>query len=188
LILGKNMRPPQGILVRSAGVDDATAIAVVHIDTWRTAYRGIVPDEILNRLEVGRRSARWREFLSDSKGKTAAWVAETTSGEVVGFVSCGPTTDEKIGFDAEIYCLYILEEFQKRGIGKTLFLTAAKWLCDRDFRSMMLWAFEDNPAVNFYKALGGNLIQPKMVQIESVWIVGVCYGWNSLEQLLLDFR
>ena len=28
-------------------LDDAAGIARVHVDTWRTAYRGLIPDDVL---------------------------------------------------------------------------------------------------------------------------------------------
>jgi hypothetical protein len=36
------------MIIRSAKLEDATGIAKVRIDTWRTTYRDIVPSEFLN--------------------------------------------------------------------------------------------------------------------------------------------
>jgi hypothetical protein len=35
-------------------VDDADAIAPVHVRSWQAAYRGFMPDEVLDGLDVGR--------------------------------------------------------------------------------------------------------------------------------------
>lgn len=71
--------------VRMATVNDAAAIARVHVDSWRTTYAGIVPDDFLAGLSYASREQRWRELLS---GVSVAWVAEA-DGAVVGFAAGG---------------------------------------------------------------------------------------------------
>jgi hypothetical protein len=39
------MRMPEAVTIRRAVREDARAIARVHVDSWRTTYRGIVPEE-----------------------------------------------------------------------------------------------------------------------------------------------
>ena len=51
--------------IRLARVEDAPAISIVHIDSWRTSYRGIVPDRVLDSLDYVRNNMRWREMLSN---------------------------------------------------------------------------------------------------------------------------
>jgi hypothetical protein len=41
--------------VRKANIADAKRIAQIHVETWRAAYRGQMPDAILNALDVNRR-------------------------------------------------------------------------------------------------------------------------------------
>jgi len=42
--------------VRKAKVEDASAIAFVHVRSWQVAYRGHMPDEFLNGLDVETRT------------------------------------------------------------------------------------------------------------------------------------
>ncbi|HUQ39529.1 MAG TPA: hypothetical protein VM030_05200, partial [Acidimicrobiales bacterium] len=51
--------------VRVAGVEDARAIAEVHVASWLAAYRGIIDDDVLDGLSVDARAARWVENLTD---------------------------------------------------------------------------------------------------------------------------
>ena len=51
------------VTVRGATADDARAIAEVHVASWRWAYRGQVPDRILDELSVDEREAIWRAAL-----------------------------------------------------------------------------------------------------------------------------
>ena len=46
-------------LVRQAEIGDAAAIARVHVASWRTTYRGLLPDEFLDSLDEGRYTERW---------------------------------------------------------------------------------------------------------------------------------
>jgi hypothetical protein len=45
--------------VRRARLQDAAAIARVHVDAWRSTYRGIVPDEHLDGMSYERSKRNW---------------------------------------------------------------------------------------------------------------------------------
>ena len=49
--------------VREANVPDATAIAKVHVESWRTTYTGVVPDEYLAQLSYEQHQQVWRDIL-----------------------------------------------------------------------------------------------------------------------------
>ena len=70
--------------VRRAEIDDAQAMAEVHIASWRWAYKGIMPDKVLDSLDVARRADSWRQGLANPKAPV--YVAEK-AGEIIGFVS-----------------------------------------------------------------------------------------------------
>ena len=78
------------VRIREAVQADAGAMARVHIDMWRTAYAGIVPDEHLAGLSYERREAVWVQILSRDEPAQCNFVAETVGGEIVGFAGGGP--------------------------------------------------------------------------------------------------
>jgi hypothetical protein len=47
--------------IEPATADDAGAIAQIHVDAWRAAYVGILPDDHLASLSVDEREAMWRD-------------------------------------------------------------------------------------------------------------------------------
>jgi len=55
------------VAVRQATIDDAGDIAVVHVATWRAAYRGLMPQSLLDGLSVEARTAVWRRILRDDE-------------------------------------------------------------------------------------------------------------------------
>lgn len=70
---------PVGIempVIHSAQVDDALAMAHVHVETWRTTYAGILPTEHPTTLSDERCRAGWTEHLSNPESEVHAFVAE----------------------------------------------------------------------------------------------------------------
>lgn len=48
------------MLTRTAVPEDALAIAEVHVSSWRTTYRGLLPDSVLAAQSVEHRELAWR--------------------------------------------------------------------------------------------------------------------------------
>ena len=66
--------------IRLAHIDDAEGLARVHVDSWRVAYKGIVPDEHLASLSYEKRAGRWRESLSNADSASFVYVAQDADG------------------------------------------------------------------------------------------------------------
>ena len=47
------------MIVRRARLDDAKAIARIHVHAWQSAYQGIVPSAFLNSLRIDDREQIW---------------------------------------------------------------------------------------------------------------------------------
>lgn len=78
-------------LIRRAVEKDLPGMVKVRVDTWRSAYRGLVPDTYLDSLSYERIVERWREWLFLSPPpKNAAFVAEDGQAGIVGIAVCGP--------------------------------------------------------------------------------------------------
>jgi ribosomal protein S18 acetylase RimI-like enzyme len=152
--------------VRLATPDDAEAIADIHVRGWRAAYRGLVPDAVLDGLSLERRAAGWRQAIEQQDRELAAepttapgrtWMAETDDG-VVGFAATGPGRDESapaIPGSGEVHAIYLAPEKRGLGHGRVLFAHAVADLRARAFGPIVVWVFEDNPvARRFYEAAG----------------------------------
>ena len=159
---------------------DAIAIAHVHVESWRTTYTGIVPDEYLAGLDEGLRVKLWRERLD---GQTTVLVAEH-AGEVVGFAAAGKIREPVETCDAELYALYLLREAQGRGIGTALLKAVAAVLREHGFKSMSVWVLERNPSRSFYEKNGARLTTLKVIEIGGVKQMEVAYSWPEIEPLI----
>ena len=140
--------------IRRATSNDAGALAKVHIDSWRSAYRGLVPDAHLESLDCERRAQRFRESLGGNAGETH--VAEQ-DGEVLGFLTLGACRDTDADQKAtgEIWGIYLAPAHWRKGIGSLLCRYGEQRLRLRGYVAATLWVFAGNgPARRFYEAMG----------------------------------
>ena len=140
-------------MIRSAAPADAHAIATIHVEAWRAAYRGIVPDEYLDSLSIDGRESAWRQNLLAAD--TSTWVAQD-SDAIVGWISAGPSRDTDAGASAgEIWAVYVAPGCWGRGVGRTLCAQAEQHLRTEGFIAVTLWVLKDNErAVKFYRSNG----------------------------------
>ena len=92
--------------IRLAQVADAAEIARVHVDTWRAAYRGIVPDAHLDSLTYEQREQRWRDNFATASPGVFVYVATEEAGRVIGFAGGGPSR-EGLGTLPGFPCLHL---------------------------------------------------------------------------------
>lgn len=171
------------VRIRHAVLTDAPGIAKVHVDSWRTTYVGIVPDEYLASLSYSARQQVWENILKAHKPDNCIIVAVTLDGAIVGFAHAGP--ERETGYDAELYAIYLLQEYQGGGVGRRLTTAVSRGVLNAGMTSMMLWVLEDNySARRFYEALDGAEVERKCVRIGGVQLMEIAYGWQNIRSLL----
>ena len=172
------------MIIREATHNDIPALAKVHVDTWRTAYRGIMPDEYLANLSYEQRENFWSKILSGApENGYFTYVAEDESGEVIGFASGG---EEPLGdpvYKGDLKAIYILQNHQGKGIGRCLMQAFAKKLHLLGIDTMLVWVLADNSACQFYAALGGNPVHEKEMEFGGKSLIEVAYGWMDTGNL-----
>lgn len=170
--------------IRLAREDDARAIAGVHVASWQSTYRNILPADYLANLSIDRREERWREVLRNQDTRNCTFVVENEEKQIIGFASAGPQRDPNINFKAELYAIYLLESAQRQGLGGSLIQAAAVHLARSGFKDMLVWFLEGNPSRKFYESRGGQYITKKAITIGEQELTEVAYGWSDLEPLL----
>ena len=139
---------------RDATPGDAATMATIHIDAWRTAYRGLVPDSFLATLDHEARTERFRKFLESSARDTHIIEHD---GQAVGHLTIGPSRDNNLDQRSvgEIWGIYLLPTHWRRGIGTQVCRQAEAMLSARGFGWIVLWVFEGNDSARrFYEAMG----------------------------------
>lgn len=167
---------------------DYSGIARVHVTSWKTTYRGIISDAYLDNLTCESREASWKANLQS--GDRITLVAElskqsSSPTEIIGFISGGSNRSKNFrpGFDAELGSVYLLKEYQGRGIGRNLVNNFVRELQNRAFNSMLVWVLESNPYRRFYESLGGKCLGKESTAIGLENFEKVAYGWMNLAEL-----
>lgn len=163
------------IEIRRARAADAEAVADAHDDAWRTAYQGIIPGRELERL-IARRGPDWWDGAI-RKGSRISLLAFGDT--IAGYANYGRNRARSLHYDGEVYELYLRPEFQGLGFGRRLFTAARRDLVQSGMKSLVVWALSDNePAVEFYRALGGRAVARSSEKFGDKMLDKVAYAWN----------
>ena len=179
------------IRIRRASRNDASAIGRVHVETWQSAYPGLLPDAMLAGMSDVRQSAMWSQTLSDPREARGVFVADDEDAGVVGFGSCGPVRDTPEGLDGteqrvgEVYLLYVEPDFQNQGIGRRLLDALFRQLRADGFDTAVLWMLAQNPTRFFYEGLGGRKVGERTDTFSGADVDEVAYAWSNLEAPLM---
>jgi ribosomal protein S18 acetylase RimI-like enzyme len=143
--------------IRDATPADAHGIATVLVQSWRAAYRGLLPDDLLAGLSVPDRQQFWSNALIAPPPHTGNVVA-TIGPAIVGFAATGPplvTVDRADPTVGDLYALYLKPALWRRGIGTQLHAAALDRLRSSGFTHAGLWVLETNErALRFYTRHG----------------------------------
>ncbi|QQP91804.1 GNAT family N-acetyltransferase [Skermanella sp. TT6] len=173
--------------IRRARLDDAAAIAYVHVAGWRETYPGIVPDRTLAAMDVFSRTRYWAQVLDNKRNRIDVFVAEMpVEGEdrVVGFGVTGPEQVGLADYSGEFHALYVLQVGQGRGLGTRLMTTMAANLVLRGMTASTVWALRDNlRARRFYEKMGGVLVSERPLMFDGTRVMEVAYGWSDVTPL-----
>jgi L-amino acid N-acyltransferase YncA len=168
------------ISIREGVVSDAQNIARVHVAAWRSTYRGIVPQPLLDSLDVAAWSEDWKDWFRGEK--FYIYVAEDGK-ELCGFISGGALREPLEGFDAEVYAIYLFTSAKGKGTGKLLMQRLAETLRLEGFAQLAIWVLAENPSRGFYEHLGGRVIAQKPIRIGDADLLEVAYGWRDIRTL-----
>lgn len=168
------------ISFREATVSDCPAVAKVHVRSWKESFAGIVPQTFLDKMSVEKRATAFAAGFSADSYKM--YVAEAPARGVVGFADFGEPRESVGAYEGELYAIYIVPEFQRRGIGERLFNLGVDYFVGGGKSSMYLLALEVSPYRLFYEKMGGHVVGKKRVEIEGVMYDELAYGWNSLRR------
>lgn len=163
------------IEIRRARPSDAKPVAEAHDEAWRTAYQGIIPGPELDKL-IARRGAAWW----DGAIRKGSRISLLAFGETIaGYANYGRNRARSLHYEGEIYEIYLRPEFQGLGFGRRLFTSARRDLVQSGMKSLVVWALSDNePAVEFYRALGGRAIARSSERFGQKTLDKVAFGWQ----------
>jgi len=158
-------------------------IASIHIDTWRTTYRGHFPDAVLDALDLDRWTVRREQRLRELPAREICLVAEH-EGSVVGFVMAGPRDFDAASVGGEVYAIYVRDAAQRAGAGRALLSEAARRLDAFGLRSLLIWVLRENAkGRSFYERMGGRAERERPYEIGGAQITETGYVWDDTSRL-----
>jgi L-amino acid N-acyltransferase YncA len=168
------------MIIRLATIADISAVAAIKVESWRHAYRGLVPDAVLDAMTPQEVRAQWLGMNPDAFDSSVL-VAER-DGQIAGYAMFGPVHDAAPGYEGQLYAIYLRPAAMRGGIGSALFRAAAARLRAQGHANFILWVFEANAvARRFYEQHGGTLIPGAtlVTDIGGAQLAEVAYGFAT---------
>lgn len=128
--------------------DDRKAVGQLYVDSWKYAYKGLLPQAYLDTLSA----EQWANRLGSPQRHSL--VAEQ-DGKIIGTASYGASRDAEFAGQGEIYSLYLLPGYRGKSYGRQLVNAVKGQLQSLGYKSAFLWVLEGNHrARGFYEKVG----------------------------------
>ncbi|MDJ0332550.1 GNAT family N-acetyltransferase [Planococcus sp. S3-L1] len=168
--------------IRKAEQKDASAIAKVHVDSWRTTYKQIMSSDFLNGLSYEKRTELWEENLLEKENHII--VAETSDGIIIGFGTAAKRKSNTVERSGDLTSIYLFEDYQGQGIGKMLLKDLFLFFKHLDYERVFVEVLEENKTRFFYEYYGAKLIDTVQLKIGGTVLNELIYEWENIDQVL----
>jgi GNAT superfamily N-acetyltransferase len=178
------VRGQELLTILPADVDDAAAIAAIHAASWRSAYRGFLPDAFLDGPVLDDRLRMWTARMRAPAPDRRCVLKATVDGALAGFACV--LLDAEPEWGALLDNLHVRPDMKGQGVGSLLFAGAREWVSAiAPGESMHLTVIEGNlPARRFYERQGGRVVERTTVHhAGDIYLPVLRYVWPSLRQL-----
>lgn len=142
----------QGIRTRIASIKDATSMSTIHANSWKKAYKDLLPDEYLKRIKV----SRWVDMITNGleDDTMKAWVA-TIEDKIIACICLGDSRYKGYEKQLELISIYVLPEYWNLGVGSLLIDGAFTYAANNKYLEIGLWVLDGNKsAIRFYEKRG----------------------------------
>jgi ribosomal protein S18 acetylase RimI-like enzyme len=148
-------------LVREAVAEDWQAIANLHLQSWRSAYREILSDEYLDGEAADERPRTWRERIGSGVPPFRGTFVAERDGQLVGFVNVELQAEYAGKWGPRVENLHSHPECKGQGIGRRLLMRGAQWVEEKlPGSAIHLYVFEKNAAARaFYRHMGASEVE-----------------------------
>jgi len=182
------MNAPPATRLRQATADDSDAIAALHVLCWAETYRGLLPDPLIDSMNVPDRTVQLQRAL-ERRADVQVIVAEAADGALLGFASGGPARGATLATVHEVYAIYLLKRAQRRGLGRALLQSLAAHLALKSMTpaqlSLGLWVLRDNLSARaFYERMGGAPGGERVERRDGCDLAEAAYHWTDLTALI----
>jgi GNAT superfamily N-acetyltransferase len=142
------------VTLREATKLDWAAIAHLHAESWRSAYRGILSDDYLEHRAHSERAALWQSRFSEIASKPFFAIVAEGGAQLAGFACVFPREHPEFG--SFLDNLHVDPQNTRQGIGSQLLSEVARRLIkDKIPGGLYLWVIEKNSRARQFYAKAG---------------------------------
>ena len=162
------------LTIRDALSADIPALARLHVATWNATHRGGRSGGPSYEL----RESQWRDAFAQADGSWFCLVIERADGALVGFAKGSRYASADLpGYNGELSKIYLLEEYQRLGLGRRLVGHVVRRFLSQGIESMVLFGDARNPSCACWAALDGEPLAHPDGTFSGT------YGWRDLRRL-----
>ena len=167
----------ENVIIRNIEEKDIPIVVDIQIDGWKSAYKGIVDDNILNSMNRNERIEKRRNDYKEN-----GFIVAELNNQVVGFcryIDSNKFTQDISNIDCELLALYVNPDLKYNGIGTKLFQFVTNEFKSKNRTKMILWCLKDNePSKKFYTKMGGRIIKERKIEIGEKEYLEVGFEYN----------
>lgn len=145
-------------MIRKANPNDSKIITRIHINSWKTTYNKFFPKEVFENQEKSfeQRKNQIRDAIENDN--EYHYIVYEENNIIKGFACYGNGRGENYKNIGEVYSIYLEQKNQRKGIGSKLIKECFNNLKKEGYKNIIIRCLKGNPSENFYKSLGGKVI------------------------------
>jgi len=167
-------------MIRKAIESDSERITRIHLNSWKTTYESFFPEEIFINQEKSFdvRNKNIKEAII--KDDEYHYIVFEENKKILGFACYGKGRGNKYENMGEVYSIYLERENQRKGIGTKLINECFKLLKEDNYTEIIIRCLKGNPSENFYKFIGGKVINFEEGKVGETDIIENVYKFDNL--------
>lgn len=150
-------------VIRKINKDDCKEITHVITIAWNETYRGIVSDDILDKLYLNEEERTFKFESRFNENDNHQFVLEVDN-KIVGYMNVGLTDDKEFNNCGEIHAIYIINGYKGYGFGKEMIKVGIQELKNMNCDKMLIGCLVGNPTNDFYKHIGGKFLKQRIFE------------------------
>ena len=143
-------------IIRLANKNDCDELSKLKHTVWNETYRGIYSDEKIDNYDHKKYTDKFLGIINNPD--VDLYVVEDNN-KLVGYMDYGKPFRPYKDYNQEIGLLYLLKDYQRKGIGTKLFNMAYNKIKEKGYKEFFISCNKYNiNAQEFYKKMGGEII------------------------------
>lgn len=167
----------ENVIITNIEEKDIPSIVDIKISGWKTAYKEIIDENVLNTLDRNKMIEKRKKDYKEN-----GFIVAKLDNQVVGFcryIDSNKFSQDILDIDCELLTLYVKPNLKYNGIGTKLFQFVINDLKSKNKTKMILWCFKDNePSKKFYTKMGGEIIKERTIEIGEKEYLEVGFRYN----------